>query len=84
MHIRAPTPDEHPMLTSDAQLHLELVQHHLQTLPGTTQSHSIKSGAAAYISREVSWLQAFTSTTIYILVDEHMPMAWLHNYPTTS
>jgi hypothetical protein len=29
-------PDEHPMLTSDAQLHLELVQHHLQTLPGTT------------------------------------------------
>jgi hypothetical protein len=32
-----PTPDEHPMLTSDVQLHLELVQHHLQTLPSTTQ-----------------------------------------------
>jgi hypothetical protein len=38
------TPDEHPMLTSDTQLHLELVQHHLQTLPGTTQSHCTKSG----------------------------------------
>jgi hypothetical protein len=49
-----PTPDEHPMLTSDAQLHLELVQHHLQTLPGTTQSHGTKSGGAAYISREFS------------------------------
>jgi hypothetical protein len=24
------------MLTSNVQLHLELVQHHLQTLPGTT------------------------------------------------
>jgi hypothetical protein len=42
------------MLTSDTQLHLELVQHHLQTLPGTTQSHGTKNGGAAYISREFS------------------------------
>jgi hypothetical protein len=38
------------MLTSDVQLHLELLQHHLQTLPGTTQRQGTKSGGAAYIS----------------------------------
>jgi hypothetical protein len=31
-----PASDEHSMLTSDVQLHLELVQHHLQTLPVLT------------------------------------------------
>jgi hypothetical protein len=49
-----PTPDEHPMLTSDVQLDLKLVQHHLQTLPGTTQRQGAKSGGDAYISREFS------------------------------
>jgi hypothetical protein len=46
----APASDKHPMLTSDTQLHLELVQHHLQTLLGTTQSHGIENGCASYIS----------------------------------
>jgi hypothetical protein len=47
-------PDENPMLTSDVQLHCELVQHHLQTLPSTTQSYGTKSGGATYISWEFS------------------------------
>jgi hypothetical protein len=38
------TTDEHSMLTSDAQLHLKLVQYHLKTLPGTTLSHDTKNG----------------------------------------
>jgi hypothetical protein len=42
------------MLTSDAQLHLKLVQYHLKTLPGTTLSHDTKNGGDAYISREFS------------------------------
>jgi hypothetical protein len=46
--------DEHPMLNSDVQLHLEFVHHHLQTLSGTTQRHGTKNGCAAYISREFS------------------------------
>jgi hypothetical protein len=64
------------MLTSDVLLHLQLVQRHLQTLPGTTQRQGTKSGGIAYISREFSWLQASTSTILYNLMDEDMPMAW--------
>jgi hypothetical protein len=72
------------MLTSDVQLHRELVQHHLQTLPGTTQRQGTKNGGAAYISREFSYLQASTNATLYNLVDEHMPMGWWDYYSTAS
>jgi hypothetical protein len=47
-------PSEHPVLTSDVLLQLRLVQHHLQTLPDTTQKQRTKSGGVAYISREFS------------------------------
>jgi hypothetical protein len=50
----APASEEHPMLTSDTQLHLKLVQHHLQILPDTTQSHGTKNACATYTSREFS------------------------------
>jgi hypothetical protein len=49
-----PRPSEHPILTSDILLHLQLVQHHLQTLPDTTQKQGTKNGGVAYISREFS------------------------------
>jgi hypothetical protein len=49
-----PSPSEHLMLTSDVLLHLQLVQHHLQTLPDTTQKQGTKNGGVAYISREFS------------------------------
>jgi hypothetical protein len=49
-----PTPDEHPMLTSDIQLHLEPLQHHLQTLLDTLQRQGTNSGCAAHISQEFS------------------------------
>jgi hypothetical protein len=49
-----PTPSEHSMLTSDVLLQLKLVQHHLQTLPGTTKRQDTKSGGVAYILREFS------------------------------
>jgi hypothetical protein len=51
---RAPTSDEHPMLTSDVQLHLEPLQHHLKTLLDSFQRHNTKSGCAAYTSQEFS------------------------------
>jgi hypothetical protein len=40
------------MLTSDVQLHLQLVQHHLQTLHDTTQKQGTKNGGVAYILLE--------------------------------
>jgi hypothetical protein len=42
------------MLTSDVLLHLQLVQHDLQTLRGTTQRQGTKSGGVAYILRDFS------------------------------
>jgi hypothetical protein len=44
--------DEHLMLTSDLQLHLEPLLHHLQILLDTLQRHDTKSGCAAYASQE--------------------------------
>jgi hypothetical protein len=64
------------LLFGDVLLHLQLVQHHFQTLPDTTQKKGTKNGGVAYILQEFSWLQASTNTTSYNLVEEHMPMAW--------
>jgi hypothetical protein len=50
----APASDEHLMLTSDVKLHLEPLQHHLQTLLDTSQRYDTKNGCAAYISQEFS------------------------------
>jgi hypothetical protein len=80
----APTSDEHPMLTSDVQLHLEPLQHHLQTLLDTLQRHDTKSGCAGYTSQEFSKLQASKNIAFHNLVDEHMPMAWPQNYHAAS
>jgi hypothetical protein len=40
------------MLTSDLQLHIEPLHHHLQTLLDILQRHGTESGCAAYISQE--------------------------------
>jgi hypothetical protein len=49
-----PSPSELPVLTRDILLKLQLEQHHLQTLPGTSQRLGSDDGDVAYISREFS------------------------------
>jgi hypothetical protein len=68
--------DEHLMLTNDLQLHLEPLQHHLQTLLSSSLKHSTRVGVLPTFRKSSSSSEILHNTTSYNLVDGHMPMAW--------
>jgi hypothetical protein len=71
-----PTPGEHTMVSSDVLLHLQLVQHHLQTLPGTTQRQGTKCGVLPTF-RE-------SSPSSKLLQTQHSTIWWMNTCPQHS